>query len=120
MSRARVGGVRGVVEGIDRRIAELDRNLESVPGWMAERRSLLAARRELTGESGPSPVPGVLRRVTRDEVAGFLVEHPGSRAAVIARGLGVALTTISQHLHRGRGRVFERREDGWYVMVGDR
>ena len=72
MPRAKRDGSRGVVAGIDRRIAELDENLESVPEWMAERRSLLAARKELTGEPISSPPPGLLpppasRTSTRSE-----------------------------------------------------
>jgi hypothetical protein len=116
MPRAKRDGSRGVIAGIDRRIAELDQSLESVPEWMAERRSLLAARKELTGEPTPSRPPGVLRRITQDEVAAYLAEHPGSKAAPMAKDLGVALTTISQHLHRGRDKRFERRKDGWHLI----
>lgn len=80
---------------------------------MSERRRLLAARAALTGER--APVSGSLAgRITQDEVAAYLAEHPGSRAAAIARDMGVPLTNISQHLHRGRETRFERRTDGWH------
>jgi DNA-directed RNA polymerase specialized sigma24 family protein len=106
-------GSRSVLAQLDGRLAELDRELERAGELMAERRRLLAARAALTGER--VPVGGSLvRRVTQDEVAAYLREHPGSRAAGIARELGVPLTNISQHLHRGRETRFERREDGWH------
>lgn len=109
-------GARGVVAQIDQRIAELDQSLESMHELMAERRSLLQARREITGESAPSGFGSVVRRVTQDEVAAYLAEHPGSRGSQIAKAMGVPLTTISQHLHRGRDKRFERRKDGWYAI----
>src|ERR1700722_9000069 len=94
-------GSRSVLAQLDGRLAELDRELERAGELMAERRRLLAARAVLTGER--VPVGGSLvRRVTQDEIAAYLMKHPGSRAAGIARDLGVPLTNISQHLHRGR------------------
>lgn len=80
---------------------------------MAERRRLLTARAAITGERLPA-AGSYVRRVTQDEVAEYLAAHPGTRASLIARELGVPLTNISQHLHRGRETRFERREDGWY------
>lgn len=113
MSGKRDRRSRGVVAQIDARLAEVDRELESVDALMAERRRLLQARRALTGES--APVGGLVRRVTQDEVAAYLGEHPGARAGEIAKALGVVLVTISQHLHRGKDSRFERRPDGWHL-----
>ena len=95
------------------RLNELDRELQGVSELMAERRRLLAARAAITGERIPAG-GSFVRRVTGDELATYLAEHPGSRASVIARELGVPLTNISQHLHRGRETRFERRSDGWH------
>ena len=67
-------GVRGVVTQIDARLAELDAQLESVDDLMAERRRLLHARRALTGDT--TPVGGLTRRVTQDEVAAYLASIP--------------------------------------------
>jgi len=106
-------GSRAVIAQLDARLSELDRELQGMSELMAERRRLLSARTAITGER--LAVSGsYVRRVTQDEVAEYLAEHPGARAAVIARDLGVPLTNISQHLHRGRNTRFERREDGWY------
>lgn len=106
-------GSRGVLAELDTRLRELDRELERANELMAERRRLLAARAAITGER--VAVSGsLLRRVTQAEVAEYLAEHPGARAAQIARDLGVPLTNISQHLHRGRETTFQRRSDGWY------
>jgi len=104
----------GVVSQIDRRLSELDGELESMGELMAERRRLVVARQALTGERASSG-PDLVRRVSQDQVAEYLTEHPGSRAGEIAGALGVALTNISQHLHRGRDTRFERRPDGWHV-----
>lgn len=100
---------------IDARIAELDEQLAGARELIAERRRLIQARETLTGERRRSGGDPLLRRVTQEEVADFLAEHPGSRAAVIARALGVPLTNISQHLHRGKESRFERRKDGWHL-----
>jgi hypothetical protein len=107
----------GVVSQIDQRLSELDRELESMTGLMAERRRLLAARQTLTGERVSSG-PDLVRRVSQDQVAEYLATHPGSRAGAIAGALGVPLTNISQHLHRGRETRFERRSDGWHLRKG--
>lgn len=105
-------GSRAVLVQLERRLSEVDDELAKTNELMAERRRLLAARAALTGERAPaSPL---VRRVTQDELAAYLVAHPGARAAQIARDMGVALTNISQHLHRGRETRFERREDGWH------
>ena len=112
--RKRTGrGSRAVLVQLDTRLAELDHELEKAKELMAERRRLLAARAALTGERLVSS-GSLVRRVTQDDVAAYLAKHPGTRAAAIARDLGVALTNISQHLHRGKETRFERREDGWH------
>lgn len=113
MARKVDRGVRGVVAQIDSRLAELDAQLASVEGLMAERRRLLHARRTLTGDT--AQVGGLTRRVTQDEVADYLAEHPGVRAGAIAKALGVPLVNISQHLHRGKDTRFERKPDGWHL-----
>jgi len=110
-------GVRGVVAQIDARLAELDSELKTADGLMAERRRLLHARRTLTGDT--TPVGGLTRRVTQDEVAEYLSVNPGVRAGAIANALGVPLVNISQHLHRGKDTRFERRPDGWFLR-GDK
>jgi len=110
--------MRGVVAQIDERIADLDRQLASVEGLMAERRRLLNARRMITGDA--SQVGGLTRRVTQDEVADYLAKHPGVRAGVIAKDLGVPLVNISQHLHRGKDTRFERKPDGWHLRKAAR
>jgi DNA-directed RNA polymerase specialized sigma24 family protein len=106
-------GSRAVLAQLDTRLAELDRELARAGELMVERRRLVAARAALTGERVAAS-GSLVRRVTQDDVAAYLVEHPGVRAAQIARGMGVPLTNISQHLHRGREKRFERREDGWH------
>jgi hypothetical protein len=109
-------GSRAVLAQLDARLAELDRELAGLGELMAERRRLLAARAAITGER-PPVAGGLVHRVTQEQVADYLERYPGSRASVVARALGVPLTNISQHLHRGRDTRFERRSDGWHVRA---
>jgi hypothetical protein len=102
-----------VVAQIDDQLTELDRRLEGYEELVAERRRLVTARRALTGES-PPPGPGD-KRLSQEQVADYLREHPGSRAGEIAQGLGVSPAMVSAHLFRGKGSRFVRREDGWHV-----
>ena len=110
----RDAGSRGVLAQIDARLAELDTELAKANELLAERRKLLSAKATLTGERA-AVGGGLVGRITQDQVAGYLAEHPGVRASEIAGALGVPLTTVSQHLHRGKDSRFERRPDGWHL-----
>lgn len=103
-------GVRGVVRGIDEELARLAREEKAL---VAERERLLAARGALTGRAGVGLARG--KRISQDDVAAYLQEHPGSSPSQIAAGLGVPVTNVSTHLYRAKGERFERRKDGWYV-----
>ena len=111
----RDAGSRGVLAQIDARLAELDSELAKANELLAERRRLLSARATLTGERTDSGSGGLVRRITQDQVAAHLAKHPGARASEIAGALGVPLTTVSQHLHRGKDSRFQRRQDGWHL-----
>jgi len=111
-----VGGSRGVLREIDERLAAVDGELEAYRELVVERNRLAAARAALTGTRAPaglSASPG--RRVSQDEIADFLREHPGSKAGDIARFFEVPLTNVSQHLYRGKQGRFEARGDGWHL-----
>ena len=101
---------RGVLGELDERLAALEGQLRAYDELVAERDRLLRARATLTGERPPAKA-----RVSQDEVAAYLAEHPGSRAKQIADALDVQLAAISSHLYRGKGRRFESRDDGWHV-----
>lgn len=102
------GGVRGVVAEIEARLERIDRELAGYEGLVAERERLQAARSTLLGEGGPG-------RISQDDVAGFLAEHPGSRAKEIADALGVPLARVSAHLYRAKHTRFVNRKDGWHL-----
>jgi hypothetical protein len=104
----RGGGVRGVVAEIDERLARIETELAGYEGLVAERERLRTARSTLLGEEGPG-------RISQDDVAGFLGEHPGSRAKEIADALGVPLARVSAHLYRAKHTRFVNREDGWHL-----
>ena len=102
-------GVRGVVRGIDEQLSRLNNQEKALA---VERERLLAARGALTGKA-VGRARG--RRISQDEIAAHLAEHPGSSASQIAGALGVPVTNVSTHLHRAKGSRFERREDGWHL-----
>jgi hypothetical protein len=104
------GSARGVVREIDQQLRTLDRREHELAG---ERERLLAARAALTGHTVLKPQAS--RRVTQDEIAAYLAEHPGSMPAAIAQALGAPATNIATHLHRGKGTRFHRGPDGWHL-----
>jgi DNA-binding transcriptional ArsR family regulator len=109
-------GSRGVLREIDERLAAVDGELEAYRELVAERNRLAAARAALTGTRAPAGLSASRgRRVSQDEIAEFLAEHPGSKAGDIARAFEVPLTNVSQHLYRGKQGRFEARGDGWYL-----
>ena len=84
---------RGLRAQIDREIKELDR----------ERARLVAARTALDRNRQP--------RISQEEVAAYLAEHPASTYIEIADGLGTLPRNIAAHLHRGQ-KVGRFRSDG--------
>src|SRR5271154_802417 len=107
-----VGGpaARGVVREIDQELKRLNKRVEALA---AERERLLTARAALTGRASVGPARG--RRISQDDIAAFLTEHPGSWPAQIAEALEVPVTNVSAHLYRGKGERFERLKDGWHL-----
>ncbi len=104
---------RGVVREIDQ---ELSRLQERERALAAERARLLRARAALTGRAGAGPARG--KRISQDDVAGYLAENPGSWPAQIAAALGVPVTNVSTHLYRAKSTRFQRRDDGWHLRSG--
>lgn len=104
-------GVRGVVRGIDEQLERVARE-EKVLG--SERERLLAARAALLGKASAGPARG--KRISQDDVASYLAEHPGSTASQMAEALGVPATNVSTHLYRAKDVRFRRQADGWYVI----
>jgi DNA-directed RNA polymerase specialized sigma24 family protein len=102
---------RGLVAEIDEQLARLDAELAPHERLLAERERLRAARATLLGESPAAQTP----RISQEDVAAYLKEHPGSRAGEVAKALGVPLTTVSAHLYRGKLTLFVSRGDGWHV-----
>jgi DNA-directed RNA polymerase specialized sigma24 family protein len=108
-------GVRGVLAGIDDELERVDRQLASYEDLLAKRRRLLAARAALTGEREATTGVSGKRRISQEEVAAYLAEHPDSWPAEIAAALGVPVTNVSAHLHRGKETRFFRGGSGWRV-----
>jgi hypothetical protein len=104
---------RGVAREIDQQLNRLNREEKALG---RERERLLAARAALTGKAGAGPARG--KRISQDDIASFLAEHPGSLPAQIAQALDVPVTNVSTHLYRAKGERFERGKAGWYVISG--
>ena len=104
--------VRGVLREIDQQLQRIQQRLDDYEPLLQERDRLLAARNAITGHGtgiGAGP------RISQEDIATYLTEHPGSLPAQIARDLQAPVTNISQHLYRGKGERFERRKDGWHL-----
>jgi hypothetical protein len=104
-------GARGVVREIDEQLTRLDREEKALA---AERGRLLAAKAALTGRASVGPARG--KRISQDDIAGYLREQPGSLPAQIAEALGVPVTNVSAHLYRAKDTRFQRRGDGWHLL----
>ena len=107
-------GALGVVREIDTQLQRIEQGLSGYEPLLRERERLLAARAALTGERAPS---GGKARVSQDEVAAYLSEHPDSLPADIAAALGVPVTNVSAHLYRGKVTRFERSARGWRLRI---
>lgn len=92
---------RGLKVQIDQQIAELD----------SERARLVAAREALERDKPP--------RLSQDDIAAYLQEHPGSTYTEIAEGLKALPRNIAAHLNRGKT-VGRFQSDGgkWTVREG--
>lgn len=99
-----------MVREIDHQLSRLDKRQKELA---AEREQLLAARAALTGQAVLKPQAN--RRITQDEIAAYLEEHPGSMPGEIGRALGAPATNIATHLHRGKDTRFARQADGWHL-----
>jgi hypothetical protein len=104
---------RGVVAGIEKKLAVLDGELVRYEELLSERERLQAARAALLGEKTTAA------QITQGDVAEYLAGHPGSRAGEIAKGLGVPLPRVSSHLYRGKHTRFVSRADGWHLREND-
>ena len=111
-ARAAGPAARGVIRQIDEQLQRIEGRLAGYEDLLGERDRLLAARAALIG-AGPAGKSA--RRVSADELAAYLAEHPGRLPAQIAADLGVPVTNVSQHLYRGKNTRFERRQDGWHA-----
>ena len=105
------------LDRIERRIAEIEREVASIAPLVRERTRLLRARAVLRDDPEPSGRESILRpRITRESVFDYLTRNPGSEAGEIAAGLGVGQGAVSAHLHRGEGRLFATNAGRWYPV----
>jgi hypothetical protein len=102
---------RGLVADIDEKLSKLDGKLAPHESSIAERERLRAARATLLGEAPTTKA----RRISRDELIGYLIENPGSGSGKVAKAFDVPLETVSSHMYRGKLDTFVSRGKGWHV-----
>jgi hypothetical protein len=102
---------RGLVADIDEKLSKLDGKLAPHEPSIAERERLRAARAALLGEAPTAKA----RRISKDELIGYLLEHPGSGSGAVAKAFDVPLETISSHMYRGKLTTYVSRGKGWHV-----
>ena len=102
---------RSLVADIDEKLSKLDGKLAPHESSIAERERLRAARATLLGEGPAAPT----RRISQDDLIGYLIENPGSRPGAVAEALGVSPETVSAHFYRGKLTTFVARGKGWHV-----
>ena len=108
----------GVKAQLDREIKDLDRERARENKELDERRARLVAA--LAVLDGKTIAPQAKRRrISQDDVADYLAEHPGSTYLEIAEGLGASPTVIAAHLNRGKsvGR-FSNSAGKWSLVEG--
>ncbi len=58
------------------------------------------------------------KRLNWDQIAQYVLEHPGAKPAEIAAALEAPLKNVFAHLARREGSVFKRAGEGWQVIDG--
>ena len=96
---------------ITQQLRELDERLAPYDELVEKRKRLASALAALDGGTGAK------KRVRRQDVAAYVVAHPGSMPAEIAAALEVPRANVQAHLVRNEGTLFENR-DGWRVLSG--
>jgi hypothetical protein len=101
--RYALGAMREIDNELRRARAEEKQAAERV-------RRLQAAQAALRGEPAPRKHE---RRLSREDVRTYLLEHPGSLAVEIAEAFGVPATNVGSHLSKGK-------KDGEFLVHGGR
>jgi DNA-binding transcriptional ArsR family regulator len=107
-----------VLDEIDRRLTEVNLELQPYDSLVRERERLLRARAALLGEASPARRTAQ-KRVAQREVADYLKANPGARPGEIASALNVPQPTISAHLYRGKQVRFVSQKGRWYLASDD-
>jgi hypothetical protein len=58
------------------------------------------------------------KRLNWEQIAQYVVEHPGAKPGEIAAALEAPLKNVFAHLARREGSVFKRAGEGWDVIKG--
>jgi hypothetical protein len=102
---------RSLVADIDEQLSKLDGKLAPHESSIAERERLRAARAALLGEAPTAKT----RRISQDDLIGYLIENPGSGSGAVAKAFDVPLETVSSHMYRGKRTTYVSRGKGWHV-----
>ena len=108
-----------VQEGLDAARQALTEQLERIDEQLEPYDELVQARERAaqalaTLEGGKS----IKKRVSRDALAVYVAENPGSKPPEIAAGLEIPVKNVYPHLDRNRDTMFDKHEDS-RVFVRD-
>jgi len=106
------GGLDDVRQSLIEKLNEVDEQLEPYNELVQKQERLSSALAALDGGKG------LKKRLSWEQVAGYVAAHPGSMPAEIAAAFEVPTTNVQSHLLRNEGTIFEKRKDGWYVIDG--
>ena len=124
-------GLSEVTLGLERRIAEIDRQLAAMDALREEREHLARALAEVAAAKRPPATPksqrrrgstsrrGVSRRPARapegandERIVAFLREHGATSASAIAKGTGINRAVVYRSLGKLAGRSSVVKQDG--------
>lgn len=110
-----------VLEVIEAQLGRINKRLKKFEPLIAERDRLTQTRRVLLSEKSQTGGRGSWNaQLSGEEVITFLRENGPSTPQEISEGLSVAGTVVRSHLSRGKGKTYDRNDDGkWDLIEGD-
>jgi hypothetical protein len=114
-----VPGSRDVDDGFDPARQALTEQINRIDEQLQPYEELVEARNRAAKALAALDAGKTLKkRVSWEDIALYVDEHPGSKPAEIAAGLEVPVANIYAHLARNEDHVFDKRADGIHLKEG--